>query len=1163
MAHAVRTSIAIAATLGVVLAMGAITAAPASAAVTAITVTGPTTAPIGSNIVYTLQFSADAAGCANATVTIPAADNLTYVLSSKASATAVGNAVTVPLGALLPSSVTQFTVTYTDSNLAQATYPTAPAVALSGAVVTCDASTATQVGAVNTAITGSYPYQPTKTGTVVPGSNNRVIDYGFSLSRTDNNAGVFGIGAFFLVDIIPSGAQIVHQGSGWDCSTAVGTDTQCIYAGGAVSASTAVSGLQVFYPASTFPADYAPVNTVNGYYLQNGGDAATFDPSDTTPAAPFHAMTPAIVTLPGTGNGDPSAVPSVTGKKTVSAGLENIEGHSPGSGLTNGAHYRYNLETSVLNGAQTTVEVNDNLNGVDNHFLVGDITSTLSVAAEDANLTGEFVFTFSDGSTATNISPLNGLHLYVGEASNVFNSAGARVVAPNGTRVTGIAATYYRANGGSAAALGIPGGSTITLSIDGIASFADYETGLSGAPVLLHNCYTAEIQPQDVDSGSQCAVDEPIVDSISPYLINTNGTITSGENGALGFRMMNYEPVRTVSGLVTYLVLPTGIFYNPAGTMVQGDGVPLATLPTITTRLQDDGRQVVAMAWPTLEPDHGYAATNIVTYFPYNGRAYSFPISATPSAYNPPASDSAYVPSWGAATAATLAAFGGQYGYNYYLSRNVDTDDVNHNNNSTEQLPWVYGALRVLASGTLAIGELTSDADGRAFSPSTVVSSGAHGVYQLSIGNQLPTSVTGVRLYDVLPASGDDAGSEFTPVLTGAPTGLPAGWTVQYSTSENACRAPLDPDPAGCAGDFTSFTPGNFELVKSFRVIATTILTGANIAIEVPVRVPGATLDGLVAVNSFDIFGTSAGSDFGPVTSASAELVAAVDSDGSIGDFVWDDTNGNGDFDPGETGLAGVVITIVDEANVVVFTATTTSTGEYLATGLSPGTYTVTFDHSAITDRIVSPVGDGYENVGAVFSVTLSGDGDGGTSSEFGADFAMMPIPELSIVKTADRAKVTAAGQVIRYTFVVTNNGVAEISDIVVTDTLTAPAAPALSLDCDATSLVAAASFTCIADYTVTTADIANGSVVNSAVADGEVDGEAITSNVSTATVLAEAPAISDNSDENDSDSDSDDGASDSDLASTGLAVSATIAATLALLLAGLALLIWRRRIRA
>ena len=74
---------------------------------------------------------------------------------------------------------------------------------------------------------------------------------------------------------------------------------------------------------------------------------------------------------------------------------------------------------------------------------------------------------------------------------------------------------------------------------------------------------------------------------------------------------------------------------------------------------------------------------------------------------------------------------------------------------------------------------------------------------------------------------------------------------------------------------------------------------------------------------------------------------------------------------------------------------------------------------------------------------------------------------------------MSAAGESVAYEFVVTNTGNVTLTAITVTDVLTAPAGPALTVVCPVTTLAPAASTTCTATYTVTQADVDAGSIAN------------------------------------------------------------------------------------
>lgn len=62
----------------------------------------------------------------------------------------------------------------------------------------------------------------------------------------------------------------------------------------------------------------------------------------------------------------------------------------------------------------------------------------------------------------------------------------------------------------------------------------------------------------------------------------------------------------------------------------------------------------------------------------------------------------------------------------------------------------------------------------------------------------------------------------------------------------------------------------------------------------------------------------------------------------SVGDKVWQDTNGNGVQDAGELGVSGVAVTLKQGATTVA-TTTTDASGLYSFTNVVPGTYTVVF----------------------------------------------------------------------------------------------------------------------------------------------------------------------------------------------------------------------------
>jgi uncharacterized repeat protein (TIGR01451 family) len=89
-----------------------------------------------------------------------------------------------------------------------------------------------------------------------------------------------------------------------------------------------------------------------------------------------------------------------------------------------------------------------------------------------------------------------------------------------------------------------------------------------------------------------------------------------------------------------------------------------------------------------------------------------------------------------------------------------------------------------------------------------------------------------------------------------------------------------------------------------------------------------------------------------------------------------------------------------------------------------------------------------------------------------------------TVTKTPSPTTYSAAGQTITYTFVVTNNGTGaddDIYNISLTDNVLG------AISCPRTTLTEGGdSMTCVASYTTTTMDVANGSLTNTVTANGE-----------------------------------------------------------------------------
>jgi len=106
--------------------------------------------------------------------------------------------------------------------------------------------------------------------------------------------------------------------------------------------------------------------------------------------------------------------------------------------------------------------------------------------------------------------------------------------------------------------------------------------------------------------------------------------------------------------------------------------------------------------------------------------------------------------------------------------------------------------------------------------------------------------------------------------------------------------------------------------------------------------------------------------------------------------------------------------------------------------------------------------------------------------------------PSIKITKSAWPPTYSRPGQVVTYTYTVTNTGNLTLRDVSVIDSRLG------AISCPRTTLAPGASMTCTASYTVTPADLDEGSIVNTATATGQPPtGQPVTSLPATVTVTA------------------------------------------------------------
>ena len=186
--------------------------------------------------------------------------------------------------------------------------------------------------------------------------------------------------------------------------------------------------------------------------------------------------------------------------------------------------------------------------------------------------------------------------------------------------------------------------------------------------------------------------------------------------------------------------------------------------------------------------------------------------------------------------------------------------------------------------------------------------------------------------------------------------------------------------------------------------------------------------------------------------------------------------------------------------NIIVSDPIAVVTGSPIAS-LAPGdSRTLTASYTATQNDL---------NAGSVYNTATASTTFGTVNVTATDDETILAtqLPELQIVKSADRATYIAPGEIINYTLIVTNTGNVTITGITVSDpnaVVTCTGAPY--------TLVPGASTTCTATHTVTAADITAGSITNTATVTGIApNNSTVTATSNTITVLLEnlPPVIS------------------------------------------------------
>ena len=340
-------------------------------------------------------------------------------------------------------------------------------------------------------------------------------------------------------------------------------------------------------------------------------------------------------------------------------------------------------------------------------------------------------------------------------------------------------------------------------------------------------------------------------------------------------------------------------------------------------------------------------------------------------------------------------------------------------------------------------------------SPATVSAAGQTVTYSFRV-----TNTGNVTLTDVAPVEGEFSGTGALSDITCPTTTLVAGQVTTCTATYEVTQA--DVDSGALTNTATAEgTPPAGDPVES---------TPSNSTVDVP-RTPGLSL-----VKSSDV----EGAEVGQVVTYS--FLVTNTGNVTIADPTVTDTDFSG---AGDLSAIACPTGPLSPGDDITCTATYTATQADVNAGRITNTASVVGTPPSGTD----PLDPTPSN-----EVTVTTD----------------PLPALSLVKTADVDRVTTVGQVVTYSFLVTNTGNVDVTDPSVAEgafsghgTLSAVTCPT-----GADTVAPGDSVICTANYTVVAADLADGGkLTNTATATGTTPtGEPIGSTPSTATVEEVTP---------------------------------------------------------
>jgi uncharacterized repeat protein (TIGR01451 family) len=404
-----------------------------------------------------------------------------------------------------------------------------------------------------------------------------------------------------------------------------------------------------------------------------------------------------------------------------------------------------------------------------------------------------------------------------------------------------------------------------------------------------------------------------------------------------------------------------------------------------------------------------------------------------------------------------------------YTYTAVNTGNVSFSNLSMSDAHSGTGTLSAIMPAnvaTLAVGDTATFTATYTVTQADIDSGAA--ITNTATANATPASGT------YTPATADEsvqpetAAPEITFAKAASKTSdLMVGETITYTyTAENTGNVSITgvsvSDAHSGSGTLSAITPATTDLVvgQTATFTASYIVTQADIDAGVPIT-NTATVTGTPAIGTLPATTADASvTPTGPAPSMSVDK-RALDTDftavGDVLDYEYELVN------TGNVSLSG--ISVSDDKIASVSCPVTT---------LAPGARTVCTASYSVTQADL--------DAGSVTNIATGNATPAGGTFTPSTDSVTVDgtqTPSLSIDKAAQDTTFAAVGDVLDYSYTVTNTGNVEISGIAVSDDKIA------SVSCPVTTLAPGANTVCTASYSVTQADIDAGAVTNIATTSG------------------------------------------------------------------------------